>query len=116
MLPENLIKSLQGPPPAVARKPRATKPPVVDSDGTVSAEGLAALQALQEQMERQKASNDWNGSRVPNAMLQPPEGMSDSKYRKTLTPLRKAGLVHTRNGMWWVLPEGREVLAAQPTT
>jgi hypothetical protein len=63
-------------------------------------------------MDWQVSVNDWNSSRVPNGMLQPPPGMSDSKYKKILTPLRKAGLVKTKNGMWWVLPEGRDVLAA----
>jgi len=105
LLPNNLVRSLR------TRSPRVAKPPVVAADGTVSTEGLAALAALAAQMDAQVARYDWNGTRVPNAMLAPPEGMSGSKYRSTLTPLRKAGLVHTHNGLWWVVPAGYAKLA-----
>jgi hypothetical protein len=113
VLPDVLVASLKTEPVPKPRAPRPSKPPVVGRNGTVSAEGLAVLASLAEQMDRQVAANDWNGSRVPNGMLEAPEGMSGAQYRKLLTPLRAAGLVQARNGMWWVLPKGRKKLAQQ---
>jgi hypothetical protein len=98
VLPKIPIKSLKS---ATVRKPQprsnASKrpqaaPPVLD-DGTLSLLGRAVLTALAEQSDHQQAHNDWNGSRVPNGMLQLPDGVSESKYRKVLTQLRRAGYV-----------------------
>lgn len=67
----------------------------------------AVLTAISEQMDRQVAAKYWHSCRIPTDLVPVPAGMSQSKMRRTLTELRKQGLVNTRNGLWWALPAGR---------
>jgi hypothetical protein len=105
VLPKNLIKSLK---PALVKTPRLPKePPVVAVDGTLSPIGHAVLAALDAQSAAQVRRKDWNRLKVPNGAFNLPDGISESKYRKTLTELRRVGYVNNRDGMWWVCTEGR---------
>lgn len=112
VLPPGFADSLRAPELDPVPKPRKQPPLMVNPDGTLHPDAYAVLAALEAQSAAQAARKDWNGSRVPNGMVEPPEGMSVSKYKKNLTPLRAAGLVKSKQGLWWVLPEGRVVLAA----
>lgn len=114
VLPPGFAASLQT--PALDPEPKLRKRPaaMINLDGTLHPDAFAVLDALQTQMIAQALRKDWNGSRIPNAVIKPPQGMSITKTKKILTPLRAAGLVKAKNGMWWVLPQGRAVLEAGP--
>lgn len=67
----------------------------------------AVLTAISEQMDRQVAAKYWHSCRITTDCLPVPAGMTQAKMRRTMTELRKLGLVNYRNGLWWAMPAGR---------
>jgi hypothetical protein len=112
-LPKTLVKSLAQE-AKVAAKPQRS----LAREAAKRQDLIAGLRALMDQSERQRTGVDFSyppkSVRVMTGMLRPPEGMSDSKYRRQLTQLRQLGLVYTRNGAWWPLnPEAQQWLDEQ---